>query len=65
MKFKIGDNVIIKQSSECDSEPMDEKYIGKKGLIVDIHEDRPCAISINVNYVGTDGFHEEELELDI
>jgi len=60
--LKIGDKVLILKSSVCDSEPMELKYIGERGVVVGIHLDRPASISVKINGVGTDGFHEEELE---
>jgi len=63
MNLQIGDNVLIKKSSICDSEPMEEKYIGQKGVIVEINTDRPSPIVVKVDMVGTDGFWEEELEV--
>ena len=58
---KVNDNVIIKNSIEdvCHIEP---KYIGKKGVVVEINNNRPSPISVKVKGVGTDSFWEEELE---
>ncbi|NQS89558.1 hypothetical protein HQ584_07205 [Patescibacteria group bacterium] len=61
--MKIGDNVIIKKSIVDDTCPIDLKYIGKKGSITAINNDRPSPISVKVNDIGTDSFWPEELQI--
>ena len=46
MDFKPGYVVIVIKSSKDDPEPMEKRFIGKRGIVVDINDDRPSPISV-------------------
>ena len=62
MNISVGNIVKIKENvdSSC---PMDKKYIGQRGIVKEINEDRPSPITVFVQDVGEDSFWEEELEV--
>ena len=60
MNIDVGDIVVIKNSID-NSCPIESKYIGQEGVVVEINNDRPSPISVNVEGVGVDSFWPEEL----
>lgn len=60
MNINVGDVVKIKKSID-NSCPVESKYIGQEGVVVEINNDRPSPISVNVKGIGVDSFWEEEL----
>ena len=61
MKIEVGDKVRIKRNIEF-SCPIEQKYIGKIGTIVEVNNDRPSPISVQIPDIGTDSYWAEELE---
>ena len=62
MNISVGNIVNIKESADK-STPIDEKYIGQRGIVKEINEGRPSPITVFVKGVGEDSFWEEELEV--
>ena len=59
--IKVGDKVIIGNSTLDDPEPVLPKYVGKEGEVIEINKDRPSPITVTVKDIGTDSFWESEL----
>jgi len=61
MNISVGNvvNIIGSKDKGC---PVDKKYIGKRGIVKEINDDRPSPITVFVPDVGEDSFWEEELE---
>jgi len=62
MNISVGNIVNIKESADTQC-PIDKKYIGQRGIVKEINEDRPSPITVFVKDVGEDSFWEEELEV--
>lgn len=62
MNISVGNIVNIKESIDK-SCSIDQKYIGQRGIVKEINEDRPSPITVFVKDVGEDSFWEEELEV--
>ena len=62
MNISVGNIVNIKESADTQC-PIDKKYIGQRGIVKEINEDRPSPITVFVKDIGEDSFWEEELEV--
>lgn len=62
MNISVGNIVSIRESADK-SIPIDQKYIGQRGIVKEINEDRPSPITVFVKDIGEDSFWEEELEV--
>ncbi len=62
MTVKINDMVKVVKCSDTGN-PIEEKYMGKEGIVREINEDRPAPISVFFDGMGQDGFWPEELEI--
>lgn len=62
MNISVGNIVSIRESADK-SILIDQKFIGQRGIVKEINEDRPSPITVFVKDVGEDSFWEEELEV--
>ena len=62
MNISVGNIVIIKENIDK-STPIDQKFIGQRGIVKEINEDRSSPITVFFKDIGEDSFWEEELEV--
>lgn len=62
MEIKIAYVVEVVECSDpaC---PIEEKYMGKRGIVKEINEDRPSPITVFFEGIGENSFWQEELKV--